>query len=348
MNTTTDNILATLSDYRRPFKDTDADTGEFSDKIRQQVEKYVAKGEPIRLVMPAFPDKSVCRGKTLSNKADKAEELSIKHFLKMADAISDKYTPGVKIVIYSDGGVFHGMRHENYTTEDRLAYAEKLKAIIKNAGGEGTIELLDSENLDLSAYQEPEKALKQRIDKPQTLDDENVKKLYMGQKTFWREELYKLEPTTGKNAVKRRAGKMALDITAGSAAFSRYIDEKEPDAVRLSCHPKHPSSDKIGVWFNEGKSPATPWHNAAARIHKETPGFPEMWSMLKADTARGLGLEVVNDTHGEPSHFDIPDKLDQAASTIQRAVRKKISLARQPQQLGHERPIGRSSTALSI
>lgn len=324
-SSTISSILNIFGKHRRPFNSDETQNTVFSPSVISRVSNYVKSNAPIRIVIPAFPDKSTSRGKTLSNNADMAERLSIRYIIRIAHEINAIYKPGVEMVIYSDGGIFDGMCHSSYTKTDRIKYISQLRQIIKEEGGDRFISVRDSENIDLSKYTENEESLKKRIKTHQTTNDQDTHKLYVGQKKFWEEELSQLEPLLSRSQIKKRAGKMASDITRGSAAYSRYIDKKEPEAVRLSCHPKHPLSGKIGIWFNEHKSPATPWHNAAARVHRGSSKQPEeTWSMMKAKKARELGLHVVNDSEGNPSHFDISQKQNNAVTTIQRAQREKI------------------------
>lgn len=75
------------------------------------IEEYVANGQPIPLILPAFPFKSPNSiDKVLGVLPDKGEELALAHLNGICETISDVYVGGAKLFIVSDGLVYNG-RH---------------------------------------------------------------------------------------------------------------------------------------------------------------------------------------------------------------------------------------------
>ena len=122
---TSNQILKIISENRRISGDSGNKNG-FSLTIMKQVRSFVEQGKPIRFALPGFPCKSTSRDKTLSNHADMAEELSIKHLLRFLDKIKSVYPKGATLDIHSDGGVFCGKIHDSYTITDRHAYTNSI------------------------------------------------------------------------------------------------------------------------------------------------------------------------------------------------------------------------------
>ena len=75
--------------------------------------EQVKKGEPIRMVLPAFPFKSPnARDKVLGVLPDMGEELALHHLNGLCRNIAQVYGPGADAYISSDGLVYNG---ESYT-----------------------------------------------------------------------------------------------------------------------------------------------------------------------------------------------------------------------------------------
>ena len=78
-------------------------------KFAPLVEAYVAKNEPVQMVLPAFPFKSPNRkDKTLGHLPDLGEEIGLQHLNGLCESIAEIYKPAANIVITSDGLVYNG------------------------------------------------------------------------------------------------------------------------------------------------------------------------------------------------------------------------------------------------
>lgn len=73
------------------------------------VEERVKHGEPIRMILPAFPFKSPnARDKVLGTMPDFGEELALAHLNGLCKNIAQVYEPGAEVYISSDGIVYNG------------------------------------------------------------------------------------------------------------------------------------------------------------------------------------------------------------------------------------------------
>lgn len=81
-------------------------------KFVPMVEAYVAKNEPVQMVLPAFPFKSPNRkDKTLGHLPDLGEEIGLQHLNGLCESIAEIYQPAANVVITSDGLVYNGKSH---------------------------------------------------------------------------------------------------------------------------------------------------------------------------------------------------------------------------------------------
>jgi hypothetical protein len=71
--------------------------------------EQIARQEPIRMILPAFPFKSPnARNKVLGNMPDFGEELALAHLNGLCQNIGEVYAPGADVYISSDGLVYNG------------------------------------------------------------------------------------------------------------------------------------------------------------------------------------------------------------------------------------------------
>lgn len=109
-----ESILGVLERYRQPCKsDSDKKTWPAKAVFSIQVEKFVLKSEPVRMVLPAFPFKSPNKKiKVLGRLPDKGEEVALALMEGLCRAIEDVYVPGARVDIVSDGLMYNGRLQE--------------------------------------------------------------------------------------------------------------------------------------------------------------------------------------------------------------------------------------------
>nr|WP_242605250.1 L-tyrosine/L-tryptophan isonitrile synthase family protein [Fluoribacter gormanii] len=135
-------------------------------------------------------------------------------------------------------------------------------------------------------------------------------------------------PEKSGSKIKKEAEIIARGVARMSAALSEYLSIIEPDALRISCHPKTVASDKIGLWLHEDHPEGgTPWHNAAVFELSEV-------SFMKAQEAKEKGYLLQTDKEGNPSHFEsksIYRHLCTLQSFFRIAHQKKLAVALEEQ-----------------
>lgn len=104
--TTATNILRKVEKYGINYDRTGSWAGfkAFLPIVRGQV----ARGEPIKLLLPGFPFKSPSKAKVLGVLPDLGEELALKHLNGLCENIKAVYKHGAEVHITSDGLVYNG------------------------------------------------------------------------------------------------------------------------------------------------------------------------------------------------------------------------------------------------
>jgi hypothetical protein len=100
-----------------------AHEGEWSafDKFLPTVAAQVARGEAVRILLPAFPFKSPnTKDIVLGTLPDLGEELALAHLNSIGTKISTIYAPGAEIEICSDGLVYNGTSPFHYSHTYKL------------------------------------------------------------------------------------------------------------------------------------------------------------------------------------------------------------------------------------
>lgn len=106
---TTRHILELLERYRLHNPRIQSKPLYLVEKFLSQIERFVARGEPVSMVLPAFPFKSANKStKVLGTLPDKGEEVALIHLNSLCEEISKVYKHGAWLYIVSDGLVYNG------------------------------------------------------------------------------------------------------------------------------------------------------------------------------------------------------------------------------------------------
>lgn len=273
----------------------------------------VKNGIPITFVLPAFPGKSPNMNKVLGPLPDCAERLSLKFLGKLCEKIKRFYSPGIKIILCSDGRVFSdivGMKESNVT-----AYQVELDRLIE----EMSLSDITTFNLDdfykklsfvqmrdelMKTYGNSSDFLKHKIrngGKPEARpDEEEANRMYCGITRFLFEDSLNPGQTKSRAAIQRDAKSRAYEVIRRSNAWSDLISERFPEAVRLSIHPQTCGAKKLGIRLVGNESWMTPWHGVALETKKG-------YVLLKRNEAIEMGAELIHDSLGRPSHYKLND-----------------------------------------
>jgi pyoverdine/dityrosine biosynthesis protein Dit1/AcrR family transcriptional regulator len=266
-----------------------------------RVRRAVLAGEPVRLLLPAFPAKSPNPRKVLGELPDMAEEVALVFLQSVADEIRAIYPPGVVTTVCSDGRVFGDL--VGVTDHAVTRYGMEIAAIVdrlglKNIEVFGLEDLFETQDFHTMRgelarhYAEPLAALEAR-----TRDHERHRALFNGIHRFMVEDRAILEPEKSRNRIRTECKSLAYEVIRRSNAWGRLVSECFPLGVRLSIHPQHPHSEKIGILLGDAEDAwLTPWHAVALSDRGRV-------RLVQRHQAEALGARVV-ERDGRPSHFE--------------------------------------------
>ena len=261
---------------------------------------YISQDLPIHLILPAFPAKSPNRQKVLGALPDLGEEIALTFLQSLCDDIRQVYAPGARLSICADGRVFADLVQVSDT--EVSAYNIVLKALIQQLGTSdldvvNLEDLLPTDSFDVARawivaqYGEPLEELKARV-----RDTDHARAMFNGIHRFVSEDGLALAPDKSKSRVKEESKEVAYEVIQRSNAWTRLLAQEFPHALRLSIHPQHPHSDKIGLRITRAADDwLTPWHGVVLLRAND-------YVLLKRYQAEELGATLV-EKNGQPSHF---------------------------------------------
>jgi pyoverdine/dityrosine biosynthesis protein Dit1 len=266
-----------------------------------KIKYFINTNRPIHLILPAFPAKSPNPRKTLGTLPDKAEEQALIYLEKVCAELCKLHAPGVHLTICSDGHVFSDL--VGVSDGDVTIYGRKIKEMLSHLSKAGVIDTFNLtdlyENIDYSVmrrhlieeYAQPVEELRAKAAKfPQT------KALVNGIHRFLFEDRIVLEPERSRTQVRRDCRELAYQVVQRSDAWGRLLADCFPFALRLSIHPQHPHSDKIGILLGAADDVwLTPWHGVAV---KQTDGF----KLMQRHEAEALGAQLIK-SDGRPNYY---------------------------------------------
>ncbi|WP_262895326.1 L-tyrosine/L-tryptophan isonitrile synthase family protein [Hymenobacter lapidiphilus] len=261
---------------------------------------YIRQGLPIHLILPAFPAKSPNPRKVLGKLPDLGEEIALTFLQSLCDAIGQVYAPGARISICADGRVFADL--VQVSDADVSAYNEVLRQLIEQLGTSALDiinleDVLVTDSFDeartwiMDQYGEPLEELKARV-----RDTAHHRAMFNGIHRFVSEDGLALAPEKSKSRVKEESKHVAYEVIRRSNAWTRLLAQEFPHAVRLSIHPQHPHSDKIGLRITRAVDNwLTPWHGVVLLRDND-------YVLVKRHQAEESGAVLV-EKHGQPSHY---------------------------------------------
>ncbi len=271
----------------------------------------VQMNKPVRFVLPAFPGKSPNSEKVLGALPDQAERLSLNFLDGLCLRIKKYYSPGVKIILCSDGRVFSdvvGMDEDNVT-----AYQQELQRMIAGMDGND----LSTFNLDdfykklhfkqmreelMQSYGHSLDCIKTKIRRgasiSASIDERDANQMYRGITRFLFEDVAYMGQTKSRTTLQKESRVRAYEVIRKSNAWSALIAEHFPDAIRLSIHPQVCGAPKLGIRLIGNECWMTPWHGVAVQTD-------EGYVLLKRAKAEALGATLIYSADGRPSHYQL-------------------------------------------
>ncbi|MCJ1483472.1 hypothetical protein MMC06_003639 [Schaereria dolodes] len=306
-------IVHVLGKYRLAHH---SDTKKWSakGKFLAQVEKFVAKNEPVRLVLPAFPFKSPNKKtKVLGTLPDAGEEMALAHLQGFASAIADVYKPGANILIVSDGLVYNDIL--GVSDQEVWRYGQALRQIAKDKDfnnlnflrlrdmidGEDLQEPLSEEDYLRDAPRFREALVQQHLPagydaEKQVNNDADTAITYKGYVKFLEIDLASNSDSMTKAQKKENHEEIAKKMIMRGKAFAAAIAKKNSEFVRLSIHPSTETTKlSMSLIPQEGRV-QTPWHSSLVRAVDGT------ITMSHAASVSAMTHELIFE-NGRPTHF---------------------------------------------
>jgi pyoverdine/dityrosine biosynthesis protein Dit1 len=297
-------ILAIVMQYRRVAATSgacgNAECPMCSVRHVDKIAAAVARGEPVVLVLPAFPGKSPNPAKVLGPRPDMAERQSLAFLSALCRRIGAVYPPGARIVLCSDGRVFNDV--VGIPDDDITTYQDDLAELIAELGAEA----LTTFNLDdvfaglgfdamrsrlMAEFAAPIEALQAEV-----RAGGDALLLYRGITRFLVEDAKRPGLAISNTALQKECKARAYQVIQRSRAWDGVIARFFPAAVRLSIHPQPCGSRKIGLHLMETADAwLTPWHCVAVEVEGR-------FRLMKRRDVERLGAELVF-RDGRPSHY---------------------------------------------
>ncbi|KAI9703716.1 MAG: hypothetical protein M1836_007486 [Candelina mexicana] len=255
-------------------------------KFLPKVELYVNAGQPIKMILPAFPWKSINRvDKVTGALPDLGEELALARLDNLCRDIKEIYQHGAEINIATDGLVFNDL--VGISDDDTWEYSVALMNMAASKGYTGiklvrVMDLLNitpGEETTKEMYMETVEACRKEMEAQFENASEDVRKMieedpdtlltYRGFIRFLETDLKHSE--VAKTAKSGRAfrvcvKKIAMGMMMRAESFTKIIQAKCADYVRLSIHPSS-GAVKLSIPLimqSTGGFPKTPWHSSIA------------------------------------------------------------------------------------
>ncbi len=278
--------------------------------------------EPIPFVLPAFPGKSPNPEKVLGVLPDHAEVLSLQFLGILCRKVRSYYSPGLRIILCSDGRVFSdvvGIKESNVS-----AYQNAIKRLLQ----EMRLHDITTFNLDdvygelnfiqmreelMKNYGKSLDVLQYKVRQGATplahTDEQEAHRMYCGITRFLFEDATHHEQVKSRSSIQKESRMKAYEVIRRSNAWSDLIAEHFPNALRLSIHPQVCGSEKLGIRLIGNESWMTPWHGVAVETEHGH-------ILLKRLEAEALGAELVYSSQGLPSHYSlVAQRMDVSEAT---------------------------------
>lgn len=271
----------------------------------------ISQGKPVTFVLPAFPGKSPNLSKVLSPAPDMAEQRALKFLNRLCINIKKYYSPGARIILCSDGRVFSdviGMKEADVTEYRKDLHKMIQTYQLENLSIFDLDEMCVGQNFDqmrgelLSRYGQDISELKEKIRKGSKQnsqkEDAELNRMYRGITRFLVEDSLYPGQQKSRTAIQKDCRIRAGEVIRRSNAWSKFLEDKFPAAVRLSIHPQTCGSEKLGICLLGNETWMTPWHGVAMKTY-------DGYVLMKRFQAEQLGAKLIYTPDGKPDYFDL-------------------------------------------
>jgi len=252
-----------------------------------QVKRFVAAGDPILFVLPAFPFKSANRvAKVLGTMPDMGEKLALDTLHQFLSEVEKHYKPGGRLVIFSDGRVYCDL----FGISDETTLAYRIAVAKLNSSPFISWSDLDqflpsdvpgaSRDLLLALFGDSLETIQERIK-----NDPDFCEVYCGFKRLMNEDKLK-DDGAPLDVHKKYLAEVAKKLMQRNAAYSKLVKALLQSHIRLSIHPSRNSS-KFSINLVGQTDWGTPWHNCALLKANGT------WSLIPRKEVENQGHVLV-------------------------------------------------------
>ncbi|MCX6117063.1 MAG: isocyanide synthase family protein [Proteobacteria bacterium] len=308
-------ILEILMPYRRLISTAECCDVSFCNQCAShhagKIQRFIEDQAPITFALPAFPSKSPNLSKVFSARPDQAEKMALRFLNRLCQEIGEVYSFGANIILCSDGRVFSdliGMQESDVTD-----YQEIIAEMIREDGLDHlTLFSLDEvshgksfdevrawllEHFGSSLADFKASVVRGGAGSNESSDLE-AHRMYCGITRFLVDDMDRTNINMTKNQIQKDCKTRAAKVIQRSNAWSEFIGEKFPNAVRLSIHPQSCGAKKLGIHLIGTEAWMTPWHGVLV----ETDGG---FRLMKRWQAEELSAKLILDHQSRPSHFKL-------------------------------------------
>jgi len=265
----------------------------------QAVRAFIEQQKPIVFVLPAFPAKSPNPRKVLGSLPDLAEQMALRFLHSLGQQIARIYAPGARIIICSTGRVLGDL--VSVPDEAVTAYGQELESLMQGLGG-SALELFSLEHALHGNFEKMRGRLTARYADPleqvreRALQEPRIRALFNGLHRLLLEDEGALHPERSPTKALVRSKELACRILQRTTAWSRIIEERYPEAVRLSVYPQEAHAEQLGLSLVRTQDPwLTPWHGVLLEQG-------EVLTLVRRHEAERLNASLVWRDE-RPSHF---------------------------------------------
>jgi L-tyrosine isonitrile synthase len=267
-----------------------------------RVVDFVTRGEPVELVLPAFPAKSPNATKVLGALPDLGETIALRSLAALCAEIAELYPAGARMILCSDGHVFADA--VGVPDKQVARYRAALEELVAEVG-EGRIRIFGLEDAFDERPAEARRHLLARyargVEEVRAQADASAahRTQLEGIHRFLTEDEQGMHPGMSRSQAQKVTRARAYEVVRRSDAWGRLVAAVFPRAVRLSIHPQPEVSDKIGIHLVPTEDAwLTPWHGCVlvAGDHIE---------LVKRHVGEARGGRLIEHA-GRASHLELP------------------------------------------
>lgn len=283
-----------IAEALQPFRRHRAGGGEDRSVLEAEVRRRLKPGEPLRLLLPAFPGKSANSEHVFGPNADAAEAVAVGELDAMTNSIASAYEGGVELVVLHDGAFYCGLPALR-EMDDMDAYVDQVHRMSTSPN----ITWLTVDDLFPAADREravdcfvSEYCVDPIALHDSLATDEDLHSRYRVFHSFLDHEIPMVEGQSWR-ARKRYMREATSFYMSRNLGVWKLIEERFHDHLLLSVHGHGVDVKKVGInLIRGGHTSGTPWFHCLLERSDGTREF------VKRNVAVEHGFEMADGEHG--------------------------------------------------